>query len=62
MVRSAYGIFWGQPTAQAVTWNFGNTPPFFLRSEYRSGNASPELRFGEFPPLVGRISCLLTQL
>lgn len=49
VVRSAYGIFWGQPVVVILLNAALTPPPFLLRETYTSGTTTPELRFGVFP-------------
>jgi hypothetical protein len=48
VIRGAYGLFQGQPTANPVQ-NAATAPPFFLRQTITSGSTTPQYAFGSFP-------------
>lgn len=56
VIRSAYGLFWGQPNSVVMLNNALTFPPYLLRTELISGTATPELQFGQFPGLSGENS------
>ena len=49
VIRSAFGIFWGQSEMNPIGNTVATPPPFFLRQTVTSGTTTPELRFGVFP-------------
>jgi len=48
VVRGGYGISWGQPTVFVLLNSALTPPPFLLRTDQVSSNATPQLRFGDF--------------
>ena len=49
VLRSGYGVSWGQPLLFVLNNTSQSPPPFFLRTDLISSNLSPELQFGVFP-------------
>jgi len=49
VIRSGYGLSWGQPLVFVLNNTSQTPPPFFLRTDLISSNLSPELQFGVFP-------------
>lgn len=52
VIRSAYGIFRAQTTANPIS-NATGAPPFYLRQTDISGTTTPDLRFGLFNSVSG---------